>query len=63
MIIILPKLNLHKLKLLCSKDIVQKFTSENDSLNESDLQIVHNYPIKSRDSKICSDKGTVNNDN
>ena len=36
---------------------------KNDTLNETDLQRVYNYPVYPRDSKFYSDKGFVSIDN
>ena len=48
------------MKILHFKDFMKKFNLKNDTMNESDLQRVYNYPIYPRDSKIYSDKGFVN---
>ena len=50
------------MKVLNFKDFMKKNNLKNDSMNESDLQRVYNYPIYPRDSKIYSDKGFVNID-
>ena len=42
---------------------MKKYNLKNDTMNESELQKVYNYPIYPRDSKIHSDKGFVNIDN
>ena len=42
---------------------MKKYKLENDTTNESEIKRVYNYPIYPRDSKIYSDKGTVNIDN
>ena len=45
------------------KDFMKKYNLKNDTMNESQLQRVYNYPIYPRDSKIYSDKGFINIDN
>ena len=42
---------------------MKKYSLKNDTMNESHLQRVYNYPIYPRDSKIYSDKRFVNIDN
>ena len=42
---------------------MKKYNLKNDTMNESQLQKIYNYPIYPRDSKIYSDKGFVNIDN
>ena len=51
------------MKVLNFKDFMKKYTFKNDTMNESVLQRVYNYPIYPRDTKIYSDKGFVNIDN
>ena len=51
------------MKILNFKDFVKKNNLKNDTMNESQLQKIYNYPIYPRDSKIYSDKGFVNIDN
>ena len=51
------------MKVLYFKDFMKKYNLENDTMNESQLQRIYNYPIYSRDSKIHSDKGFVVIDN
>ena len=41
---------------------MKNYNLKNDTMNESDLQRVYNYPIYPRDSKVSSDKGFVNID-
>ena len=41
---------------------MKKNNLKKDTMNELQLQRVHNYPIKPRDSKIYSHKGFVNID-
>ena len=48
------------MKVLNFKDFMKKYKLKNDTMNESELQRVYNYPIYPRDSKIYSDKGFVN---
>ena len=51
------------MKLLNFEDFIKKNKLKNDTMNESELQRVYNYPIYPRDSKIYSDRGFVNIDN
>ena len=51
------------MKILNFKDFMKKYNLKNDTMNESQLQRIYNYPIYPRDSKIYSDKGFVNIDN
>ena len=51
------------MKILNFKDFMKKYKLKNDTMNESQLQKIYNYPIYPRDSKIYSDKGFVNIDN
>ena len=51
------------MKLLTFKDFMKKNNSKNDTMNESQLQKIFNYPIYPRDSKSYSDKRFVNIDN
>ena len=50
------------MKRLNFKDFMKKNKLKNDTMNESLLQKVYNYPIYPRDSKIYSDRGFVNKD-
>jgi len=50
------------MKILTFKDFMKK-KLKNDTMNESQLQRVYNYPIYPRDSKIYSNKGFINIDN
>ena len=50
------------MKVLNFKDFMKKFNLKNNTMNESELQRVYNYPIYPRDSKIYSDRGFVNID-
>ena len=43
------------MKVLNFKDFVIKYNLKNDTMNESQLLKIYNYPIYSRDSKIYSD--------
>ena len=51
------------MKIIGFKDFMKKYNLKDDTMNESELQKVYNYPIYPRDSKIYSDKGFVNIDN
>ena len=51
------------MKVLNFTDFMKKYKLKNDTMNESQLQKIYNYPIYPRDSKIHSDKGFVNIDN
>ena len=51
------------MKILNFKDFMKKYFLKNDTMNESQLQRVYDYPIYPRDSKIYSDKVFVNIDN
>ena len=51
------------MRILNFKDFMKKCNLKNDTVNESELQRVYNYPIYPRDSEIHSDKGFVNIDN
>ena len=44
------------------KEFMRKYILKNDTMNESELQRIYNYPIYPRDSKIYSDRGFVNID-
>ena len=48
--------------ILNFKDFMKKYKLKNDTMNESQLQKVYNYPIYPRESKIYSDKRFVNID-
>ena len=50
------------MKVLNFKDFMKKYKLKNDTMNESQLQKIYNYPIYPRDSKIHSDRGFVNID-
>ena len=50
------------MKVLNFKDFMKKYILKNDTMNESQLQRIYNYPIYPRDSKIHSDRGFVNID-
>ena len=50
-------------KVLNFKNFMKKYNLNNNTMNESELQRVYNYPIYPRDSKIYSDRGFVNIDN
>ena len=51
------------MKVLNFKDFMKKHNLKNDTMNESELRRVYNYPIYPRDSKIYSERGFVNIDN
>ena len=51
------------MKVLNFKAFMKKYKLKNDTMNESQLQRIYNYPIYPRDSKIYSEKGFVNIDN
>ena len=44
------------MKVLNLKDFMKKYNLKNDTMNESQLQKVYDYPIYPRDSKTHSDK-------
>ena len=48
------------MKVLNFKDFKKTYKLKDDTMNESQLQKIYNYPIYPRDSKIYSDKGFVN---
>ena len=50
------------MKVLNFKDFMKKYNLKNNTMNESELQKIYNYPIYPRDSKIYSDRGFVNID-
>ena len=49
--------------ILNLKDFTKKYNLKHDTMIESDLQRVFNYPIYRRDLKITTDKIFVNIDN
>ena len=51
------------MKILTFKNFMKKYILKNNTMNESELQRVYNYPIYPRDSKIFSDRGFVIIDN
>ena len=51
------------MKVLNFKDFMKKYKLKNDTMNESQLQKVYNYPIYPGDSRIYSDRGFVKIDN
>ena len=51
------------MKVLYFKDFMKEYNLKNDTMNESRLQKIYNYPIYPRHSKIYSDKEFVNIDN
>ena len=50
------------MKILNFNDFMKKYNLKNNTMNESQLQRVYNYPIYPKNSKIYSDKGFVNID-
>ena len=50
------------MKILNFKDFMKKYNLKNNTMNESELQKIYNYPIYPKNSKIYSDKGFVNID-
>ena len=50
------------MRILNFKYFMKKYKLKNDTMNESELQRVYNYPIYPRDSKIYSERGFVNID-
>ena len=50
------------MKVLNFKKYLKKYDLKNDTMNESQLQKIYNYPIYPRDSKKYSDRGFVNID-
>ena len=51
------------MKTLNFRDFIKKYNLKNDTMNEFQLQRNYNYPLYPRDSKIYSDRGSVNIDN
>ena len=52
-----------KIKIINFRDFMKKFKLKDETMNEAQLQRVHNYSICPRDFKKHSDKGFVNLDN
>ena len=50
------------MKILNFKEFLKRNNLKNETMNESELERVYNYPIYHRDSKIYSDEGFVNID-
>ena len=50
------------MKILTFEDFLKNYNLKNNTMNESELQRIYNYPIYPRGSKIYSDKGFVNID-
>ena len=50
------------MKVQIFKGFMKKYKLKNDTMNESELQKIYNYPIYPRGSKIYSDRGFVNID-
>ena len=51
------------MKIIKFKYFMKKYTLENDTMNESELQRFYEYKTYPRDPKTYSDKGFVNIDN
>ena len=51
------------MSLLSLKNFMKKINLNFESMNQSDLQRVYNYPRYPRDFKTITDKGFVNIDN
>ena len=51
------------MQLLIFKDFLKKYNLKNDTMNESELQRVCNYPIYPQDFKVYSSRGFVKIDN
>ena len=51
------------MRILNFKDFMKKYILRNDTMNQSELQRIYNYPIYPGDSKIYSDRVFVNIDN
>ena len=50
------------MKILSFKEFMKKKNLKHDTMNESELQRVYNYPIYPKNSKIYSERGFVNID-
>ena len=61
--ILLSGLSIQEMIIYSLTDSMKTCNLKDNTMNESDLQSVFNYPIYPRDSKIFSDKGFVNIDN
>ena len=57
------KINLYENKNSKFQSLYEKNRIKNDTMNESELRRVYNYPTYPRTSKICSNRGFVNIDN
>ena len=51
------------MSILNLKDFLKKYNLKDNTMIESELQKVYNYPIYPRDSRLYSDKVFVNIDN
>ena len=51
------------MKIFEFRDFMKKYNLKNDTMNQSEIQTVYNYPISPRVSKVYSVKGFVNIDN
>ena len=52
-----------KWQYLVLENCLRNYTLNDDTMNESELQRISNYPMYPRYSKKCSDRGFVNEDN
>ena len=50
------------MKILKFKDFLKQYKLKNETMIESELQRLYNYPIYPRDSKVYSNKAVVNID-
>ena len=57
------KLKLFKMTIHNFKDFMKEYNLKKNTMKESQLQKVYNYPIYPRDSRIYSGRGFVNIDN
>ena len=51
------------MKILNFKEYMDEYNLQNDTMNESQIQKIYNYPLYPRDSKIYSNQGYVSIDN
>ena len=51
------------MRIFIFKNFMKKYNLRNDTMNESQLQKIYNYPIYPRDSRIYSNRGFINIDN
>ena len=52
--------SLINMKILSFKGFMKKYKLKNDTMNESQLQKIYNYPTYPRDIRIYSERGFVN---